>query len=72
MICRRAVVLLLSHISYEKLKNISIRNIYEIEMGCDKQTGESFYIVPHKIKKTYSENDYKVTIGALLSEIEKE
>jgi hypothetical protein len=71
-ICRRAVVLLLLHISHNELKDVFIKNIYEIEMGYDEQTDDAYYIVPHKIKRTYSENDYKEIINTLLLEIEKE
>jgi hypothetical protein len=65
-ICRRAAILLLSHIGYNKLKDVFIQNIYEIEMRYDKQADDTYYIVPHKIKKIYSEGDYKEIINTLL------
>jgi len=72
LICQRAVVLLLLHISYNKLKNISIKKIDQIKMECDESSSDSYYVVPHKIIKTYYEDEYKNIIEKLLMNIEKQ
>ena len=69
MICNRAVVLLLFHTGYNGIKEkIFIKNIFEIQMNSEND--QSYYEVPHKIIKTYDENDIEKIINRKIIEIE--